>query len=83
MERKTHRDTWTGESSVKERFMIEESEVKDILGDQYNIAKVKKEMQNVRGVNEEKADQWEKLAREVTQVIGSKQLVPTMRTQVR
>jgi SPX domain protein involved in polyphosphate accumulation len=27
VERKTHRDSWTGESSVKERFIIKPKEV--------------------------------------------------------
>eukprot|EP00978_Attheya_sp_CCMP212_P008814 scaffold20745_cov39-Attheya_sp.AAC.1 len=34
-----------------------------------------------KGMYQQEADDWEKLAREVTQVCTSKQLVPTMRTQ--
>eukprot|EP00978_Attheya_sp_CCMP212_P049743 scaffold702908_cov145-Attheya_sp.AAC.2 len=38
-------------------------------------------LQVLEDVGEKEADEWENLVREVTQVILSKQLVPTMRTQ--
>jgi uncharacterized membrane protein YidH (DUF202 family) len=38
-------------------------------------------LQVLEDVGEKEADEWENLVREVTQVISSKQLVPTMRTQ--
>jgi SPX domain protein involved in polyphosphate accumulation len=34
-----------------------------------------------KGKSQKEADEWETLVREITQVISSKQLVPTMRTQ--
>lgn len=40
----------------------------------------KKEML-AKGKSQKEADEWETLVREITQVIASKQLVPTMRTQ--
>ena len=83
MERNTHKETWSGETSLKERFTVRESEVQNIMNDNYNIEKVKKEMEKVKGLSTTQADDWARLAREVTQVISSKQLVPTMRTQVR
>jgi len=46
----------------------------------YPIAE-KKEAMLKSGSSQEDADEWEALAREVTQVMVSKQLVPTMRTQ--
>ncbi|KAI2507095.1 hypothetical protein MHU86_7364 [Fragilaria crotonensis] len=79
-ERKTHREKWTGEVSVKERFTIDESEVQSVMTNTYPIEdKKRKMMQN--GKSQKEADEWETLVRECTQVISSKQLVPTMRTQ--
>jgi uncharacterized membrane protein YidH (DUF202 family) len=46
----------------------------------YSIEKKKKEMIE-SGKSQQEADEWEILVREITQVISSKQLVPTMRTQ--
>jgi len=50
------------------------------MNDRYPIKEKKIEMLE-NGATTDKCDDWEALAREVTQVIGSKQLVPTMRTQ--
>jgi len=59
---------------------IDESEVQQVLTNKYPIAKKKREMLE-KGHSQMEADEWETLVREVTQVIISKQLVPTMRTQ--
>lgn len=80
VERKTHRDKWIGEVSVKERFMVKEKEVRQILDNAYLI-KQKKEKMIEGGSTQDEADDWECLVREITQAIGSKQLLPTMRTQ--
>ena len=80
VERKTHRDSWTGDVSVKERFMLDESEVKQIIRNTYPVEEKKKQM-IARGASDEEIEDWEILVGEVTQVIQSKQLVPTMRTQ--
>jgi uncharacterized membrane protein YidH (DUF202 family) len=80
-ERKTHRDTWTGEASVKERFTVDESEVKQVLNDKYPIEEKRKEMQSKKGATADEVDDWETLVREMIQVVQVKQLVPTMRTQ--
>mmetsp|Transcript_3126 Transcript_3126/g.5136 ORF Transcript_3126/g.5136 Transcript_3126/m.5136 type:complete len:748 (-) Transcript_3126:127-2370(-) len=80
-ERKTHRDTWTGEASVKERFTVDESEVKQVLNDKYPIDEKRKEMQSKKGATADEVDGWETLVREMIQVVQVKQLVPTMRTQ--
>mmetsp|Transcript_6886 Transcript_6886/g.7970 ORF Transcript_6886/g.7970 Transcript_6886/m.7970 type:complete len:733 (-) Transcript_6886:165-2363(-) len=79
-ERKTHRDNWIGEVSVKERFMIKGDEVEQVMNDRYPIEEKKTEMLR-NGKTTDESDDWEALVREVTQVISSKQLVPTMRTQ--
>uniref|UniRef100_A0A7S2LN41 SPX domain-containing protein n=1 Tax=Leptocylindrus danicus TaxID=163516 RepID=A0A7S2LN41_9STRA len=80
VERKTHRDAWTGEISVKERFIISEKEVRDILNDTYDIKTAKAKMMQ-RESNVEEVEDWEILVREILQAIQAKQLVPTMRTQ--
>jgi SPX domain protein involved in polyphosphate accumulation/uncharacterized membrane protein YidH (DUF202 family) len=80
VERKTHNEKWIGEVSVKERFVVKEHEVQQLMTNTYPIAKKKQEMLD-KGKTQKEADEWEKLVREVTQVIASKQLVPTMRTQ--
>jgi SPX domain protein involved in polyphosphate accumulation/uncharacterized membrane protein YidH (DUF202 family) len=80
VERKTHHEKWVGEVSVKERFVVKEHEVQQLMTNTYHIPKKKQEMLD-KGKTQKEADEWEKLVREVTQVIASKQLVPTMRTQ--
>ncbi|KAL3938349.1 MAG: hypothetical protein SGARI_001775 [Bacillariaceae sp.] len=80
VERKTHNDKWTGEVSVKERFVVDESEVYQVLTNTYPIEKKKKEML-AKGKSQKECDEWEQLVREITQVCVSKQLVPTVRTQ--
>ena len=80
VERKTHRDAWTGEISVKERFIIREKEVKDIMNDTYDIKSAKATMIE-KGSSQEEVEDWEILVREILQAIQAKQLVPTMRTQ--
>jgi uncharacterized membrane protein YidH (DUF202 family) len=80
-ERKTHRDTWTGESSVKERFIVPEAEVKLVLNDTYPIAEKRAAMKAKGKMSEADLDEWETLVREMIQVVQTKQLVPTCRTQ--
>jgi SPX domain protein involved in polyphosphate accumulation len=59
---------------------IDESEVQAVMTNNYDIEGKKKEMLE-KGKSQKEADEWETLVREITQVISSKQLVPTMRTQ--
>lgn len=80
VERKTHNDKWTGEVSVKERFVIDASEVQSVMKGTYPIEAKKKEMR-AKGKSEQEVEEWETLVREITQVCVSKQLVPTVRTQ--
>jgi len=80
VERKTHREKWVGEVSVKERFIIDESEVQAVMTNAYDVEGKKLKMLG-KGKSQKEADEWETLSREITQVISSKQLVPTMRTQ--
>lgn len=61
-------------------WQIKEHEVQQIMTNTYPIAEKRREM-IASGKNQKEVDEWEQLVREVTQVIGSKQLVPTVRTQ--
>jgi len=80
VERKTHRDSWTGEASVKERFIIKEEQVIPFLQGKYTadhkIAELKK-----KGTSEEELTYVRNLFNEIYSQIDSKQLRPTMRTQ--
>ena len=80
VERKTHRDSWTGEVSVKERFIVKESDVQSIMNGTFDRVKHRNKMMDSGKSAEEIAD-WELLVREITQAIDTKLLVPTMRTQ--
>lgn len=80
IERKTHRDKWTGESSVKERFIVPAKDVPKVMDGTYPIAEVKKAML-AKGKSQLEANEWEILVTEIMQAIQTKQLVPTMRTQ--
>jgi VTC domain/Domain of unknown function (DUF202) len=51
-----------------------------VLTNTYPIAQKKQEMLD-KGRSQKEADEWELLVSEITQVIASKQLLPTMRTQ--
>ncbi len=80
VERKTHRESWAGEVSVKERFIVKENQVVPLLQGQYNIH-AESERLKAKGKSEEEIQEWYDLASEVVQAINSKQLLPTMRTQ--
>lgn len=54
--------------------------MQQVLTNTYPVARKKQEMLD-KGRTQQQADEWEILVREITQVIASKQLVPTMRTQ--
>eukprot|EP00624_Nannochloropsis_granulata_P006383 evm.model.NODE_47213_length_8085_cov_26.603340.1 len=80
VERKTHREAWTAEMSVKERFTVHPSEVPEILAGRFDKAKHVEKMR-AKGKSEKEVEDWEILVTEVCQAINSKQLVPTLRTQ--
>ncbi len=81
VERKTHRESWTGDISVKERFIVDEWQVLPFLGGEYDFEKAEAEMREKPGATEESIDSWHQLSIQCLQAITSKQLVPTVRTQ--
>lgn len=80
IERKTHEDSWTGEVSVKERFIVSVEEVDSILNNEFDKTPHIERMQQ-KGKSDDEIEEWEKLVDEVCQAINSKLLVPTIRTQ--
>eukprot|EP00596_Hydrurales_sp_CCMP1899_P008312 CAMPEP_0119042730 /NCGR_PEP_ID=MMETSP1177-20130426/16114_1 /TAXON_ID=2985 /ORGANISM="Ochromonas sp, Strain CCMP1899" /LENGTH=664 /DNA_ID=CAMNT_0007009715 /DNA_START=325 /DNA_END=2319 /DNA_ORIENTATION=+ len=80
VERKTHRESWAGEVSVKERFIIPESRVPSLMSGTFDLQAEVKRLRD-KGKSEDDIKEWHDLSSEVVQAINSKQLVPTMRTQ--
>lgn len=80
VERKTHQDSWTGEVSVKERFIINEKQVPDVLNGTFDVDAEIARMR-AKGKSEDDIREWSILVTEILQAINSKQLEPTMRTQ--
>lgn len=80
VERKTHRESWAGEVSVKERFIIPESKVPSLMAGVFDLQGEVKRLKG-KGKSDDDIKEWYTLASEVVQAINSKQLIPTMRTQ--
>lgn len=80
VERKTHRESWAGELSVKERFIIPERQVQSLIKGTFDIEAEVARLQQ-KGKSETAIAEWRTLASEVVQAINSKQLFPTLRTQ--
>ncbi|WWC62681.1 uncharacterized protein I303_105278 [Kwoniella dejecticola CBS 10117] len=80
VERKTHREDWTGEKSVKERFVIKEDKMNAYLAGHYTmddefdalVKKGKKTEKEVEGMKQ--------LANEIQYAIITRKLRPVMRT---
>eukprot|EP00605_Chrysophyceae_sp_TOSAG23-4_P000702 GSChrysophyteH1.ASY1.ANO1.786.1 assembled CDS len=80
IERKTHREGWTGDISVKERFMVNEEQVLPLLRGDFNVQEQAQAMRDL-GKSDEQVEEWLVLADEICDAIVSKQLLPVMRTQ--
>ena len=80
VERKTHRESWCGDISVKERFMVDEDQVIPLLEGKYDIQAELTKMK-ARGVSNDQISDWRQLATEICSAVTNKQLRPVMRTQ--
>ena len=96
VERKTHRESWTGEESVKERFTLPHDLVVPFLTGQHTWemeesrlieADAKKQLNNsvpgsspAKGMSKAELSGIKKLFTEVQNAVESKQLEPTLRT---
>ncbi|CAG8493740.1 8576_t:CDS:2, partial [Cetraspora pellucida] len=79
VERKTHREDWTGEKSVKERFPIKEKYVNRYLRGQHIMNEDFKKMRD-KGKSDKEIHDLEKLANEVQYSVLTKRLRPVLRT---
>ncbi|KAJ8519050.1 hypothetical protein ONZ45_g3940 [Pleurotus djamor] len=83
VERKTHREDWTGEKSVKARFPLKEHLVNDFLRGEYTVEQLKAEWQVLVAKGKKtqaEVDSMVQLASEVQYRVITRGLQPVMRT---
>ncbi|KAI0767984.1 SPX-domain-containing protein [Trametes elegans] len=80
VERKTHREDWTGEKSVKARFPIKEHLVNAFLRGEYTMDAEFQELVTRGKKTQQEVDTMIQLANEVQYSILTKKLFPVMRT---
>lgn len=80
VERKTHREDWTGEKSVKARFMVKEHELNDYLAGKITMDETFQAMKKKGKKSEKEVEAMTKLAKEVQQRVLEKHLRPCVRT---
>lgn len=81
VERKTHRDGWTGDESVKERFAIPPEQVPLLLRGSFDADAHEASARESGNKAEVAIRQERQLVDDVAQLITSKRLVPTVRSQ--
>jgi SPX domain protein involved in polyphosphate accumulation len=80
IERKLHKEDWTGEPSVKARFPLKEKYVNSFLSGEYDMKKQAAKMRARKLKPEADIQALEVLSEEVQQTILQKQLKPMVRT---
>jgi len=80
IERKTHREDWTGEKSVKARFPMKESKVNDFLKGKFTAKQAFEKMRKEGRKSKSEIDSLERLAEEVQYRVLKDRLRPVMRT---
>jgi SPX domain protein involved in polyphosphate accumulation/uncharacterized membrane protein YidH (DUF202 family) len=80
IERKTHRESWKGEKSVKERFTLAEELVVPYLEGEYTVEQYSEDLRT-RGKSESDIQKASVLFVEIQRSIEAKQLKPFVRTQ--
>jgi SPX domain protein involved in polyphosphate accumulation len=80
VEQKTHREDWTGEISVKERFSIKEKNVNDFLKGEYKLDKAIQKLRERGMKSESELEKTKELADDIQATIGAKKLHPMVRT---
>ncbi|KAK2750630.1 vacuolar transporter chaperone [Myotisia sp. PD_48] len=80
VERKTHREDWTGEKSVKARFPIKEKYVNAFLDGRMTVESVFEKARKDGKKSEKQIADWEQLAREVQYRVITRNLVPVTRS---
>jgi len=80
VERKTHREDWTGEKSVKARFPLREDQLNDYLSGKLVMDETFEAIRRKGKKSDKEIDGMIKLAREVQAAVREKKLGPVMRT---
>ena len=78
VERKTHREDWTGEKSVKARFAIKEKLVNGFLKGEIPVETVFEKARKEGKMGAKEIADLEALAREVQYTVIAKRLKPSM-----
>jgi len=80
LERKTHREDWTGEKSVKARFSLKEKNVNAFLSGQMTTTEAFEKMRRDGKKGEKEIDDLEQLAKEIQFRVLDRNLVPVCRS---
>ncbi|KIM40024.1 hypothetical protein M413DRAFT_446916 [Hebeloma cylindrosporum] len=80
VERKTHREDWTGEKSVKARFPLKEHLVNPFLRGEYTVDEDFQQLVKKGKKTQQEVDSMIQLANEVQYAILTKKLEPVMRS---
>ncbi len=80
VERKTHREDWTGEKSVKARFSLKEKNVNAFLEGRMTVESVFEKMRRDGKKSEREIADLEQLAREIQYRVITRKLVPVTRS---
>ncbi|AAS54806.1 AGR316Cp [Eremothecium gossypii ATCC 10895] len=80
VERKTHRESWTGEKSVKARFALKERYVNGFIKGTYTANQAFAKMRKENKKTPQEIDALEALATEIQYTILKKRLRPVMRS---
>jgi len=80
VERKTHREDWTGEKSVKARFSLKEKKVNDFLAGRISVESIFEKMRKDGKKSEKEIANLERLAREIQYRVIKRGFVPVTRS---
>ncbi|OUM55841.1 hypothetical protein BVG19_g5445 [[Candida] boidinii] len=80
VERKTHREDWTGEKSVKARFPIKEKNTNDFMSGKFTTGQVFEKMRKDGRKSAQEIDSLERLAQEVQYRVIKDKMRPVMRS---
>ncbi|KAK9448733.1 VTC domain-containing protein [Limtongia smithiae] len=80
VERKTHREDWTGEKSVKARFSLKEKNVNAFLRGEFTVDQAFKKMREDGRKSPKEIEDLEQLAREVQYTTITSKLQPVVRS---
>ena len=80
VERKTHREDWTGEKSVKARFSLKEKNVNAYLSGKLRVESIFEKARKEGKKSEKEINDLEQLAREIQYTVITRKLVPVTRS---